>query len=124
MFVRVDRRHDRLRSWTSHRSEIFRLSAGPIGRSERHTIASGWIPMLRSSRTECWVGFVFSSSAGAHVGDQRDVDVAGVVAAQLGLQLADRLEERQRLDVTDGPADLGDQNVGPRVLGRGAGSAP
>ena len=35
-----------------------------IGRSERHTIASGWIPIDRSSRTECWVGLVLSSPVG------------------------------------------------------------
>ncbi len=49
---------------TSQSNEIFRFRPGLIGRSERHTMASGWIPMLRSSLTECCVGFVFSSSAG------------------------------------------------------------
>ena len=32
-----------------------------MGRSERQTMMSGWIPMLRSSFTLCWVGLVFSS---------------------------------------------------------------
>ena len=31
--------------------------------SERQTTMSGWIPMRRSSLTECCVGFVFSSPA-------------------------------------------------------------
>ena len=31
--------------------------------SERQTSACGWIPIRRSSLTECWVGFVFSSPA-------------------------------------------------------------
>jgi hypothetical protein len=31
--------------------------------SERHMTMSGAIPMRRSSLTECWVGFVFSSPA-------------------------------------------------------------
>jgi len=31
--------------------------------SERHMSMSGAIPMRRSSLTECWVGFVFSSPA-------------------------------------------------------------
>jgi hypothetical protein len=53
---------------TSDKSEIFDFSAGEIGRSERHTIASGWIPMLRSYLTECCVGLVFSSSAGPMYG--------------------------------------------------------
>ena len=49
---------------TSHISEILRLSPSGISRSERHTIASGWMPMLRSAATECWVGLVFSSPEG------------------------------------------------------------
>ena len=32
-------------------------------RSVRHIRMSGWIPMALRSRTECWVGFVFSSPA-------------------------------------------------------------
>ena len=32
--------------------------------SERHTMASGWMPRLRSSVTECWVGLVFCSPEG------------------------------------------------------------
>ena len=33
-------------------------------RSERSTIASGWMPIERSAATECWVGLVFSSWEG------------------------------------------------------------
>jgi hypothetical protein len=36
-----------------------------IGRSERHSKMSGAIPISRSSRTLCWVGFVFNSPAAA-----------------------------------------------------------
>ena len=46
---------------TSHCSEILRLRLSGIGLSLRHTITSGWIPRLRSSVTECWVGLVFCS---------------------------------------------------------------
>jgi hypothetical protein len=35
-----------------------------ISRSARQTMASGWIPMLRSAATECCVGLVFSSPDG------------------------------------------------------------
>ena len=42
---------------------------------------------------------------------ERDVDVADVVAADVVAELADRLEERQDLDVADGAADLGDHHV-------------
>ena len=38
---------------------------GMIGRSVRQTIASGWMPSERSSRTECCVGLVLSSPDGA-----------------------------------------------------------
>ena len=51
-------------SSTSHMSEILRLTLGGISRSDRHTMASGWMPMERSAATECWVGLVFSSPDG------------------------------------------------------------
>jgi hypothetical protein len=51
-------------SSTSHISEILRLTGPGIGRSARQTMASGWMPMLRSAATECWVGLVFSSLDG------------------------------------------------------------
>ncbi len=43
---------------------ILRFSSSGIGRSARHTSTSGWIPIDRSSRTECWAGLVFSSLVG------------------------------------------------------------
>ncbi len=49
---------------TSQRLEILRLTLSPIGDSLRHTIRSGWMPRLRSSVTECCVGFVFCSLDG------------------------------------------------------------
>ena len=49
---------------TSHSSEILRLRSSEIIRSDRHTMTSGWIPRLRSSVTECWVGLVFCSPEG------------------------------------------------------------
>ena len=52
------------RSGTSHRLEILRLSPSESGCSLRHTMASGWMPRLRSSVTECWVGLVFCSPDG------------------------------------------------------------
>ena len=53
---------------------------------------------------------------------ERDVDVADVVPAGLLAELADRLEEREDLDVADGPADLGDDDVD--VVGGDAADAP
>ncbi len=42
---------------------------------------------------------------------QRQVDVDGVVARQVVLDLTDRLEERQALDVADGAADLAQHEI-------------
>ena len=86
-----------------------------IARSARQTIASGWMPIERSAATECWVGLVFSSPHGADVGHQRDVQEEHVVAADVVAHLAGGLEERQRLDVADGAADLGDHDVDGRA---------
>src|SRR5262249_43608587 len=52
--------------------------------------------------------------------DERDVHVDDVLRADLTAELADRLEERQRLDVADRAADLADDDVGGRRDGRGA----
>ena len=53
----------------------------------------------------------------ADVGHQREVDEHAALRAEVGVELADRLEERQRLDVADGPADLGDHEVDGLGLG-------
>jgi hypothetical protein len=68
---------------------------------------SGWMPMRRSSLTECWVD----------VGHKREVDEHAAPTADIDRVLADRLEERQRLDVADRPADLGDHDVDVGRLG-------
>ena len=49
---------------TSHRLEILRFRSGEMASSLRHTMMSGWMPRLRSSVTECWVGLVFCSPLG------------------------------------------------------------
>jgi hypothetical protein len=51
----------------------------------------------------------------AHERHERDVHEEDVLAAELVADLTRRLEERLRLDVADGAADLGDDDVG---LGR------
>ena len=50
-------------------------------------------------------------AGGADVRHQRQVDVERVLAADVLAELADRLEERQALDVADGAADLDDHDV-------------
>ena len=53
----------------------------------------------------------------ADVGHEREVDVHAVAPADVDRELADRLEERQRLDVAHGAADLGDDDVDVARLG-------
>ena len=50
-------------SRTLQNNAILRRSDSGIGRSERHSNKSGWMPTLNSSFTECWVGLVFNSPA-------------------------------------------------------------
>lgn len=49
---------------TSHSRLILCFRSSEIGDSDRQTMASGWMPRLRSSVTECWVGLVFCSLDG------------------------------------------------------------
>ncbi len=53
----------------------------------------------------------------ADVGHERQVDVHDVAPPDVDGELADRLEERQRLDVAHRAADLGDDDVDVRGLG-------
>ena len=61
-------------------------------------------------------------AGGLQVRDQRQVDVQAVLLADVEGELADRLQERQALDVADGAADLGDDHV--HVVGRPACGSP
>ena len=69
------------------------------------------MPTLSSSLTECCVGLVFSSPRRRQPGHQGDVDVHRPLAAELVAELADRLQERQALDVADGAADLAQDEI-------------
>ena len=51
------------------------------------------------------------------VGDQREVDEHAPAPPHVDRKLADRLQERERLDVPHGPADLGDHEVDVAGLG-------
>ena len=70
-----------------------------------------------SSRTECCVGFVFTSPAALMYGTSVRWMNTRVLAADLVTELTNRLEEREGLDVADGAADLDDDDI---VLGRHA----
>ena len=56
-------------------------------------------------------GLGFVLTGGLEVGHQRQMDVQAVVAAQLGLELADGFQEGQAFDVAHGAADLDDGHV-------------
>jgi len=49
------------RSCTLVKSAILLRSPSGMGRSARQSSTSGWMPMERSSFTECWVGLVLIS---------------------------------------------------------------
>ena len=48
---------------------------------------------------------------GSDIGDEGHVDRDGVLVSHLETKLANRFEEGQRLDITDGAADLDDEDV-------------
>jgi len=54
---------------TSVKRAILSRISWLTGWSERRTITSGWMPMPRSSLTECWVGFVLSSPVALSAGN-------------------------------------------------------
>ena len=56
-------------------------------------------------------GFRFLLAHGAHDGHERDVDEAEVLRPDAPLELAQRLDERHRLDVADGAAELDDAHI-------------
>ena len=62
-------------------------------------------------------GLGLELARGGQGGEQRDVDVQDVGPADVLAHLADGLEERQRLDVADGAADLDDDDVRVAVAG-------
>ena len=106
---------------TSQNSAIFSFISGGMKRSLRQIRISGWIPMARSSFTECCVGLVFSSCAAA---------IHGTSVTWTNRQFSRpsswriwRMASRngQRLDIADGAADLGnhDIHVARHLLHRG-----
>ena len=98
-------------SGTSHSLEIFSLSRVEIGRSERQTIASGWIPRRPQlgDRVLCGLGLLLAGRADER--HQGHVDVEDVLPADVLAELPDGLQERKDLDVADRAADLGDDDV-------------
>ena len=118
--VHVRRRRRRRRRPGTGRlanNAIFRRISVDSTDSDRHMTMSGAIPILRSSLTECCVGLVLSSPAWPIYGTSVRVDEHAAPPADVDRELSDRLEERQRLDVADRPADLGDHEVDVARIG-------
>ena len=64
-------------------------------------------------------GFGLELTRRRHERHQRAVQEEAVLPADLVAHLTRGLEERQRLDIADGAADLGDHHVGPVAVGVG-----
>ena len=98
-------------SSTSHISEILRLMlVGHLAVGAQHDRV-GLDTDVAQRRHRVLGGLGLQLARGPDVGQQRDVQEEDVVAADLVADLADGLEERQRLDVADRAADLGDDDV-------------
>ncbi len=67
--------------------------------------------MLSISFTLCCVGLVFSSPARGDVGHQRQMREHHIFRAKLQAHLANRFQERQRLDVAHRAADFHEHDV-------------
>ena len=106
---------------TSHIRQILRLMSVrdlPVGAADQRVGLDADV----AQRGDGVLGRLGLQLAGRReVGHQRDVQEEAVVAADVVADLAGGLQERQRLDVADRAADLGDDDVrgGAVVVGRG-----
>ena len=105
-------------SWPSEaKSAIFlRMSSpsSPSERPEQHVGLDADAPQLVDRVLR---GLRLELARVADVGHQRQVDVHALAPADVDRELADGLEERQRLDVAHRAADLGDDDVDVARLG-------
>ena len=77
----------------------------------RQSRMSGWMPIDAQVADAVLRRLGLQLAGGADERHQRQVDVERVLAADVLPQLADRLEERQALDVADRAADLDEDDV-------------
>jgi hypothetical protein len=107
----VRRRHATTASWsTSHISEILRLMLSGTG--DRHAVPARRAGCRPGAARPPSAGSAWSSAHPTARGraPARRAGRRTVVAAEIVAHLAGGLQERQRLDVTDGAADLGDDD--------------
>ena len=102
---------------TSVNSAIFsRISSGTVGvRAQDDDVGLDADPAQLLDRVLGGLGLQLAGRRERR--QQRHVDVQHVRAADVLAHLADGLEERQALDVADGPADLDDHDVRVAVAG-------
>ena len=110
------RRDDRVRGQAREQGDLLADLARQraLGAAHQHVRRDADAPQL----VDRVLGRLGLQLAGvADVGDERQVDVHAAPPPHVDRELADRLQERQRLDVPDGPADLGDHEVDVAGLG-------
>ena len=98
-------------SRTLQNSDSLRRSSLGIARSARTSRMSGAMPMRAQFLDRMLGRLGLQLAGGRDVGHQRQMDIDGVVARQVVAELADRLQERHRLDVADRAADLAEHEV-------------
>ena len=69
------------------------------------------MPTFSSSFTECCVGLVFSSPAEGMYGTSVRCTNIDPLGSEIVAELADRLQERQALDVADGAANFDQHEI-------------
>ena len=77
----------------------------------RQSRMSGWMPIDAQVAHAVLRRLGLQLAGGADERHQRQVDVERVLAADVLAELADRLDERQALDVADRAADLDEHDV-------------
>ena len=114
--IGIDRRNHRLRRHVGEQRDLAPVAVGQrtIGAAEHDVGLDADLAQLLH-RVLRRLGLHLAG--GRDERHERQMDVADVLAAQRDAHLADRFEERQRLDVADGAADL-------RPIGSTSASSP
>src|SRR5688572_9895722 len=109
--VHVPRRDHRLLLHVAEERDLAPLVLGqrPVGAADDRVGLDADLAQLLDGVLR---GLGLDLAGGGDIRHQREVQIAHVVAPELEAHLPDRLEEWQRLDVADGPANLHDRDVG------------
>ena len=120
---RIDRRHHRFGIDVAHQRDLALEAFGQFAIGPAHDrVRADADAAQGSDRVLGRLGLQFAGRR--EVRDERDVQEEAVVAADIVAHLAGGFEERQRLDVADRPADLGDHDVRHVAVCVGRGHRP